>query len=105
MKRRLVCFIAMALLIGLSGIDISAAERSRSHRSSDRSRGKKSSRGKSKESHGKAKESRGKSARSTRGVRDERKLSRRERREMARSGGRNVARERVIVRGRHGRRY
>jgi len=100
MKRRLVCFITIALLIGLSSIDISAAKKSRSNRSSNHARGKKSSRGKAKDSRGKAARSR-----STRGGRDERKLSRRERREMARGGGRNLAREKVIVRGRHGRRY
>jgi hypothetical protein len=100
MKRRLVCFITIALLIGLSSIDISAAKKSRSNRSSAHARGKKASRGKAKESRGKAARSR-----STRGGREERKLSRRERREMARSGGRNLAREKVIVRGRHGRRY
>jgi hypothetical protein len=96
-----------ALLISLSGAGISAEKRSRGGRGSDRSRGKKASRGKAKESRGKAKESRGKSARSraARGGRGERDLSRRERREMARGGGRNLAREKIIVRGRHGRRY
>ncbi|HKP86771.1 MAG TPA: peptidoglycan-binding domain-containing protein [Blastocatellia bacterium] len=90
MRRQLICFVTTALLIGLFGVDISAGKRSRGSRRSERAHAKRESRGKA---------SRGHSARSRR---DERRPSRRERRNLARSGG--TVRERVIVRGRHGRR-
>jgi hypothetical protein len=91
MQRRLVCFITIALLVGLFGIDVSAGKRSRSKRSPSQTRAKK-------ESRGKASASRGRTARGSR------RVSRRERRETARSSGRGLVREKVTVRGRHGRR-
>jgi hypothetical protein len=91
MQRRLACLIAIALLVGLFSIDVSAGKRSRR---SSQTRAKKESRGKSargKVSRGKA--SRGREARKGRG-------QKRESREMARG----LVREKVVVRGRHGRR-
>lgn len=107
MQRRLACLITIALLVGLFSIDVSAGKKSRSSkRGSSQTRAKKDSRGK-KESRGnesRGKASRGRLARSERGGRGQKKLSRRERRELARSNGRGLVRERVVVRGRHGRR-
>ena len=107
MQRRLACLITIALLAGLFSIDVSAGKKSRSSkRGSSQTRAKKDSRGK-KESRGnesRGKESRGRLARSERGGRGQKKLSRRERKELARSNGRGLVRERVVVRGRHGRR-
>lgn len=97
MQRRLACFITLALLVGLFSIDVSAGKRSRSKRGSSQTRAKKVSRGKV----SRDKESRGKAARGGRG---QKRLSRRERKEIARSSGRGLVREKVIVRGRRGRR-
>ena len=102
--RRLSYLIAIALVIGSFNID-GLAKRSRGGRAKSSARDSKGSRGKA---------TREKATRASRGgklSRRERrelarggKLSRRERREMARSGGRDLVRERVVVRGRHGRR-
>ena len=106
MQRRLACLITIALLVGLFGIDVSAEKKSRSgKRGPSQTRAKKDSRSKAargKPSRGKS--SRGRVARSERSGRGQKKLSRRERRELARSNGRGLVRERVVVRGRHGRR-
>jgi Putative peptidoglycan binding domain len=117
MKRGFVLFIAIALLAVMIAPD-ALAKRSRGGRKSSSSHAKRESHGKaSRRNEARSKSSRGREARgrSSRGRearhgRNERaarhgKLSRRERRELARSerGGRLV-RERVVVRGRHGRR-
>ena len=101
MQRRLACLITIALLVGLFSIDVSAGKKSRSgKRGSSQTRAKKDSRGKA----SRGKPSRGRVARSERSGRGQKKLSRRERRELARNNGRGLVRERVVVRGRHGRR-
>jgi hypothetical protein len=93
MRRRLAYFIAIALLAGSFSVDASAEKRSRNgKRGSSQTRAKKESRGKA---------TRGRVARGGRG---QKRLSRRERKELARSGGRGLVREKVIVRGRRGRR-
>jgi hypothetical protein len=107
MKRGFVLFIAIALLAAMIAPD-ALAKRSRGSRKSSSSHAKRASHGKSSRGHeARGKSSRGREARRGRGERASRhgKLSRRERRELARSerGGRQV-RERVVVRGRHGRR-
>lgn len=117
MKRGFVLFITIALLAAMMAPD-TLAKRSRGSRKSSSSHARGASHGKSsrgREARGKSsrgREARGKSARG-RAARHERgdrashrgRLSRRERRELARSerGGR-LTRERVVVRGRHGRR-
>ncbi len=103
MRRRLACLITIALLAGLFSIDVSAEKRSRvSKRGSSQTRAKKDSRGK--ESRGKESRDKASRGRVARGGRGQKNLSRRERRELARSNGRELVRERVVVRGRHGRR-
>ncbi|MEN3331020.1 MAG: hypothetical protein V7641_385 [Blastocatellia bacterium] len=117
MKRSFVLFIAIALLAALIAPD-GLAKRSRGGRKSSSSHAKRASHDKSSRRHearsrsSRSREARGRSSsrREARRGRNERasrhgKLSRRERRELARSerGGRLV-RERVVARGRHGRR-
>lgn len=117
MQRRLVYLIAIALVIGSFNLD-GLAKQSRGGRGKTSARASKGSR--SKTTRSKAARGREVRGRSTRASRSERggklsrrerrelarsgKLSRRERRELARSGGRGLARERIVVRGRHGRR-
>lgn len=94
MRRKFVCLITITLLIGLFGIEASAGKRSRGgKRGAPQAQARKDSRGKA---------SRGRVARSERGGKG-RGVSRRERREMARGDGRGLVREKVVVRGRHGR--
>ena len=134
MKRSFVLFISIALLAALIAPD-TLAKRSRSGRKSSQAHSKREARGKpSRGREARGKSSRGREARRGRSERASRggKLSRRERRALARSergersgrsergersgrsergersgrserGGR-LARERVVVRGRHGRR-
>ena len=110
MRRSFVLFIAIALLAALIAPD-ALAKRSRGGRKSSSSQAKRAAHGKSSRRHeARSRSSRGREARRGRNERASRhgKLSRRERRELARSerserGGRLV-RERVIARGRHGRR-
>lgn len=116
MKRGFVLFITIALLVAMIAPD-ALAKRSRGGRKSSSSHAKRESHGKSSRRHeARSKSSRGREARgrSSRGRearhgRNEReaqhgKLSRRERRELARSERGGRVRERVVVRGRHGRR-
>jgi hypothetical protein len=117
MKRAFVLFITIALSAAMIAPD-ALAKRSRGARKSSAAHARGASHGQSsrrREARGRSsrgREARGKSsrrreARAGRGDRDSRhgRLSRRERRELARNerGGR-MARERVVVRGRHGRR-
>ena len=117
MKRGFVLFIAIVLLAAMIAPD-ALAKRSRGGRKSSSSHAKRAAHGKASRRHeardrsSRGREARGRSSRGreARRGRNERaarhgKLSRRERRELARSerGGRLV-RERVVVRGRHGRR-
>jgi len=112
MRRRLIYLIAIALVIGSFSID-GLAKRSRGGRGKTSARASKGSRNKAT----RGRESRSRSARASRSERGGKlsrrerrdlarsgKLSKRERRELARSGGRGTVRERVVVRGRHGRR-
>jgi len=101
MRRLFVLFVTIALLAALSAPE-ALAKRSRGGRGSSRAhaaRGK-SSRGR----EARSRSSRGRAERRGRGERASRRgrPSRRERREEARGG--RLARERVVVRGRHGRR-
>jgi hypothetical protein len=100
MQQRLISFIVAALLTGLFNIDVSAGKKSRGKRGSSRASAKKESRPKA--SRGKDSRSKNSRSRVARGSRNERKSSRRDRRELARNRG--MEREKIIVRGRHGRR-
>jgi putative peptidoglycan binding protein len=115
MQRRLISFIVAALFAGLFNMDVLAEKKSRSKRGASHAGAKKESRGNashgkdshSRESRGKnsrGKESRGKESRGryARSSRNEKMSSRRDRRELARNQG--SVREKIIVRGRHGRR-
>jgi hypothetical protein len=111
MKRVFVLFITIALLAALT-VPEALAKRSRGGRGSSRSHAARGRSGRhearSRSSRGRA-ERRGHSVRAERRGRGERagrrgKLSRRERRELARSERGGRVRERIVVRGRHGRR-
>jgi hypothetical protein len=116
MKRSFVVFITMALLAALIAPD-ALAKRSRGGRKASSSHATRASHGKSSRRHearskssrgreARGRSSRGREARHGRGEGAARhgKLSRRERRELARSERGGRVRERVVVRGRHGRR-
>ena len=111
MKRVFVLFITIALLAALT-VPEALAKRSRSGRGSSRTHAARGRSGRhetrSRSSRGRA-ERRGRNERADRRGRGERagrrgKLSRRERRELARSERGGRVRERIVVRGRHGRR-
>jgi hypothetical protein len=104
--RRLSYLIAIALVIGSFNID-GLAKRSRGGRAKSSARASKGSRSKAtrgREAPGRAARGGKLSRRERRELARSSKPSRRERREVARSGGRGLVRERVVVRGRHGRR-